>query len=378
MTPPCSRITRVRTATIRCELTTPIHYGNWVIRHREFVLARVDAESGESGFAYCLSREGPIREIVARSIAPIYEGADSSTPSANFYTALWANHAVHAAGIGMRALSVVDIAAWDLAARVAKQSIVDYLGESAARPLPVTAIVGYPPTMSAADVAEQVRGLLARGWRRFKLPISPSVAASVERLEAARAAAADAWIGFDVNMVFRSPEQVLDFEKRVRDLHLGWIEDILPPGDAAAVASVRQNSRTPVAVGDEQGGCYYPEALLTAGAVDVLRIDATTDGGVTRLPEVIAAARARGVPVAPHMFPHIHSRLCAAWGIDAPIEWGVPGTGVHPMDDGLEQPIVSGGLMQPLADEHGFGTLVNREWIEEQSYEDPDGVLDDL
>jgi L-alanine-DL-glutamate epimerase-like enolase superfamily enzyme len=347
------------------------------MRHREFVLVRIDAENGERGFAYCLSREGPVREIVARSIAPVYEGADASTPSASFYTALWTNHAVHAAGIGMRALSVVDIAAWDLAARIASQSIINYLGGTA-RALPVTAIVGYPPSMSAADVAEQVSGLLAQGWRRFKVPISPSVDASVERLEAARSAAPDAWIGFDVNMVFRSTEQVLNFEKRIRGLRLGWIEDVLPPGDAGAVASVRQGSYTPIAVGDEQGGSYYPEALLTAGAVDVLRIDATTDGGVTRLPEVIAAAQARGVPVAPHMFPHVHSRLCAAWGIDAPVEWGIPGTGVHPMDDGLEQPIVSGGLMRSLADDPGFGTLVNLEWIEKQSYEDPDGVLDDL
>lgn len=372
-----NRVMRIRTVTVKCELNTPILYGNWVMRHREFALIRIDADNGASGFAYCLTRDGPIREIVERSIAPIYVGADASTPRAVFYAALWANHAVHAAGIGMRALSVVDIAAWDLAARTAQKSIVEYLG-GLARPLPATAIVGYPPTMGPDEIAKQVSGLIAQGWRRFKVAISPTVEESVERLEAVRSIAPDAWVGFDVNMVFRTPEEVLEFEQRVENLHLGWIEDILPPGDAGAVAAVRRSSHTPIAVGDEQGGSYYPEALLLANAVDVLRVDATTDGGVTRLADVIAAARKRGVSVAPHMFPHVHSRLCAGWGIDAPVEWGVPGTGVHPMDEGLESPVVNDGLMQPLADALGFGTLVNPKWIDEQSYDDPDGALDDL
>ncbi len=110
-------IVSVRTVTIKHMLATPILYGEWVMRHREFALVRIDAGSGLTGFAYCLTRDGPIAEIVARSIAPVYVGSPVAEPEANFYRALWTNHAVHAAGIGMRALSVVDVAAWDLAAR---------------------------------------------------------------------------------------------------------------------------------------------------------------------------------------------------------------------------------------------------------------------
>lgn len=363
--------------TIKHILSEPIHYGNWVMRHREFALVRLDAESGERGFAYCLTRDGPVAEIVQRSIAPVYEGASACLPEDAFYAALWTNHAVHAAGIGMRALSVVDLAAWDLAARTAKSSITSYLG-GALRPLPATAIVGYPPSLSAQDTARQVSALWESGWRRFKVPISPTIEQSIERLEAVRAAVPDAWLGFDINMVFRNAAQVLDFEGRVRHLGLGWIEDVVPPGDARLVARVREQSETPIAMGDEQGGSYFPEALLGTEAIDVLRVDATTDGGCTRLREILGAARERSVRVSPHMFPHVHSRLFAALGVDAPIEWGIPGTGVHPMDDCLEQPVLNDGLMQPLADAPGLGTLVNRAWIEQQEYEDPSGLLDDM
>ena len=37
---------RVRTVTIKHMLATPILYGEWVMRHREFALVRIDSEVG--------------------------------------------------------------------------------------------------------------------------------------------------------------------------------------------------------------------------------------------------------------------------------------------------------------------------------------------
>lgn len=372
------RVTRIRVATIKHQLEVPIHYGRWIMRHREFALLRIDSESGLSGFAYCLTRDGPLQTIVDRTVAPVYVGEPVAEPERTFYSALWTNHAVHAAGIGMRALSLVDIAAWDLAAKLAGLPIEEYLGGQPQR-MPVTAIVGYPPSLSPEDTAGQVRTLWERGWRRFKVPIAPTVDASVARLVAARDAAPDGWIGFDANMVFRSAAEVLAFERQVRHLGLGWIEDLIPPGDAGTVARIREASETPVAMGDEQGGSYHPAALLAAGAVDVVRIDATTNGGITRLRPIMTEITEHGVAFSPHMFPHVHSRVLAALGYtDAPIEWGVPGTGVHPMDDGLVQPAVHDGLMEPLPPEPGLGSLVDLDWISRQDVHDPDGLLADL
>ncbi len=62
-----------------------------------------------------------------------------------------------------------------------------------------------------------------------------------------------------------------------------------------------------------------------------------------------------------------------------PIEWGIPGTGVHPMDDALPQPrLIDGGLMEALPEEPGFGSLVDADWIRSQPHDDPDGILDAL
>ncbi|MDQ3554392.1 MAG: hypothetical protein M3395_08285, partial [Chloroflexota bacterium] len=282
------------------------------------------------------------------------------------------------AGIGMRALSIVDIAAWDLAARVAGKSMAAYLGGER-QPMPVTAIVGYPPSISPGETVDQVRRLRDQGWRRFKLPIAPTQEATLARLRAAREEAPDAWLGVDANMVFRTSAEAIAFGRQLDGLELGWFEDIVPPGDARMVAEIRAGIATPVAMGDEQGGSYHPQALLAFDAVDFVRVDATTNGGITRLRPIVADIVARGKRFAPHMFPHVHSQVLGALGhTDAPIEWGIPGTGVHPMDDPLQQPSVSEGRMAPLPEAPGLGRLVDVDQIAAQAHTDPGGLLQDI
>jgi L-alanine-DL-glutamate epimerase-like enolase superfamily enzyme len=377
--PDADRITGVRAATILHRLEVPIEFGTWVMRHREFFLVRVDSEGGQSGFAYGLTRDGPLAAIVDRTIAPQYVGEPATEPERLFFKALWANNAVHAAGIGMRALSVVDVAAWDLAAKVDGRTMADYLGGEPRR-MPVTGIVGYPPSIGPEATVDQIAALWSAGWRRFKLPIAPTPERSLARLRAAREAFPEAWLGIDANFFHKTAADAIAFGRQLDDLDVGWFEDIVPPGDAEMVRQVREGIRTPVAMGDEQGGSYHPQALLRFDAVDVNRVDATTNGGITRLRPILAAIRERGNAIAPHMFPHVHSQVLGALGYtESPIEWGIPGTGVHPMDDALVQPVVRDGLMDPLPQAPGLGSLVDSAWIAAQEQvADPDGLLADL
>ena len=66
---------------------------------------------------------GPLAAIVERTIAPQYVGEPVADPEGLFYKALWSNNPVHAAGIGMRAMSVVDCAAWDLLCQTASWAL---------------------------------------------------------------------------------------------------------------------------------------------------------------------------------------------------------------------------------------------------------------
>ena len=372
------KITNVRVVTINHVLPVPIVFGSWVFDHREFALVRVDLENGISGFAYGLTRDGPVAAIVHRSIAPCYISRDIEETEALYSEALWSNHAVHAAGIGMRALSLVDIACWDALARHKNISFQELFGGELCK-LPATAIVGYPPTMLPDELATQIEALKKKGWNRFKIPVSPNLELSEARLRAARETAPEDWIGFDLSMTLRTSEAVVEFENRIRDLNLGWLEDVVPPGDAAMVARARSRIQTPIAMGDEQGGSYHPEALLEAKSVDFIRVDATTNGGITGLQKTLSQAKNAGVKVSPHMFPHLHSRLLPIFGFkDVPIEWGIPGTGVHPMDDGLEQPIIENGMLNTLSKSIGLGEIVDYAWVTKQQVSDEQGALMEL
>jgi L-alanine-DL-glutamate epimerase-like enolase superfamily enzyme len=373
-------ITSVDVMTIQAQLPAPVVFGEWIMRTREFALVRVRTDRGVDGLMYTLTRDGAVAEQVRKTIAAIYTGTQIADRERTFTIAWRRSLASHAAGIGLRALSIVDLACWDAAAKLADRSVAGLLG-GINRAMPATAIIGYPPgTMGPEETGAQTAELYAKGWRRFKAPIGGSAERSAARLRAARAAAPDAWLGMDAAWVYEDVDTAAAFIGSIPDVGLGWFEDVFPPGDAGILHRLRDRIDVPIAMGDEQGGSYFPEALIAADAVDVIRVDLTCMGGLTRGRRVIDQALEAGLDFAPHMFPHVHSQVLGALGYtDRPIEWGIPNTGVHPMDDPLPQPVLlEGGLMGPLPEGPGFGHLVDVAWIRSQPFDDPGGILDDL
>lgn len=372
----------ISVATVRAALPGVIRFGDWVMKHREFALVRVRAESGVEGFGFTLTREGPVAATIRQAICHHYVGQafSSAEDVANaFYRCQGSNLAGLSAGIGLRALSIVDLAMHDMLARSAGTSIARYLGGEPAH-MPATAIIGYPPSSMPPDaIKQQIRELRAGGWRRFKIPIALPLEYGAERLLAAREEAGDDWLGMDAAWVFRDVDAALGFLNEVTEARLGWFEDVFPPGDASLLAALRHRSPgIKIAMGDEQGGSYYPEALLLADAVDVVRIDCTCMGGITLVRPMIDACQRAGVDFAPHMFAHVHSQIFGGLGYRVPVEWGVPGTGVDQFADSLTQPVIHDGLMDPLPDVPGFGPLINVPWLREQDIDDPDGLIDSL
>jgi L-alanine-DL-glutamate epimerase-like enolase superfamily enzyme len=372
-----SIIMDVSVATIQGQLPAPVVFGDWIMKQREFAVVRMRTASGQEGWAFTLTRDGAVAEQIRRTIARVYVGTDVADRARTYRTAWRRSLASHCGGVGLRALSIVDLAAWDVAAKLAERSIAEFVG-GGARPMPATAIIGYPPaTVDAQMIARQVSDLSAAGWSRFKAPIAPTFESSTARLRAARSAAPNAWLGCDAAWMFDDVDKAAEFVRSIADVNLGWFEDVFPPGDVLQLAELRSKVETPIAMGDEQGGSYYPQALILAKAVDVVRVDLTCMGGITGGRRVVDECLAAGMRFSAHMFAHVHSQVFAGWGFtDVPIEWGVPWTGVDPYADSLAQPSIgAGGLMQPLPQLAGFGAMLNKDWALSQPHDDPDHVL---
>jgi L-alanine-DL-glutamate epimerase-like enolase superfamily enzyme len=370
-------IADVSVATIQGALPAPVVFGDWIMHHREYAVVRVTTATGHQGWAFTLTRDGAVAEQIRKAITPVYVGQDPAERERLYRVASRRSLASHSAGIGLRALSIVDLAVWDVAAKIADTSIAGLLG-GRNEPMPAAAIIGYPPgLMGPEETGKQTAELYEAGWRRFKAPVAATPQLSAERLRAARANAPDAWIGCDAAWIYDDVDAAAEFVGSIDDVGLGWFEDVFPPGDAALVRMLRDRVSVPIAMGDEQGGSYYPEALLQAGAVDVVRIDLTCMGGISGGRRVIDRCLRAGVEFAPHMFAHVHSQVFAALGFsDVPVEWGVPWTGVDPYADSLTQPGIADGRMAALLEQPGFGSLINLDWAKSQPYDDPDHILE--
>ena len=106
-------IVDVRVAVVCADLPEPIAFGDWLMKRRDFAVVRVELRSGAEGWSFTLSRDGTVADQIRHTIAPIYLGRSAADPEALFAMAKGRSLASHSAGIGLRALSIVDLAVWD-------------------------------------------------------------------------------------------------------------------------------------------------------------------------------------------------------------------------------------------------------------------------
>jgi L-alanine-DL-glutamate epimerase-like enolase superfamily enzyme len=143
-----------------------------------------------------------------------------------------------------------------------------------------------------------------------------------------------------------TPALTLGFAHRVDPGALIWLEDPLPRHDVDLYRQVA--ARLPIAWGERLRLGEHPAPLMAAARPVALTLDVVGCGGLTRAAEIVAAARARGVPVYPHgrsLIPGMH--LAAAFPATVPavefrLQW---------------EPARQLLYAQPCLPEHGLLTL---------------------
>lgn len=307
-----STIARIETATAVLPLPAPLHLGAMTVTRREYSAVRASDAEGVSGVAYCLSREAPMAEIVERLVAAHALGADADDPAATWERMLRGSAIVGRVGLVRRAIGLVDIALWDIAAQRAGEPLWRMLGTGDA-PRDGMLVAAYPSAERAPrDVADEVLAQ-ADGWSQVKISRMPDPA-YMRELFALLGDDLPSGTGLvvDVGFGWRDADEALAEIAQWGDPRLAWLEDPLLPEDAAGCARIRRESGLRVAVGDEVTDPAVLRALVEAGAVDVLRLDVVAIGGVTPARELIAWASNHGVPVSGHVYPEVTAHL----GID--------------------------------------------------------------
>jgi L-alanine-DL-glutamate epimerase-like enolase superfamily enzyme len=213
-------------------------------------------------------------------------------------------------GIAWCALSAVDLALWDLRARLHDVPLVALLPAAHDR-VPVYGSGGFC-SYTLDRLREQLGGWVAQGIPRVKMKLGREPAADPARLDAARAAIGDAELYVDANGAFTAKEAIRWGRRYAADWDVRWFEEPVPSADLDGLRLVREQTPVDVAAGEY---AYVPADFRNLlGCVDCLQADVTRCGGVTGLLRVNGLATAHGVDVSGHCAPQLSAHaLC---GVD--------------------------------------------------------------
>ncbi|WP_110647290.1 enolase C-terminal domain-like protein [Salinicola peritrichatus] len=216
-------------------------------------------------------------------------------------------------GIGSMAIAAVDVALWDLKARLLELPLVTLLG-GVRSSVPVYGSGGFT-SYSEKQLREQLGGWVAAGIPRVKMKIGRRPQDDLARIRAAREAigpAAELYV--DANGAY-SRKQALAKADAFRDYGVSWYEEPVSSDDLAGLRLLRD--RVPggieISAGEYGYDLPYFRRMLEAEAVDVMQADATRCAGITGFLDVAALCDAYNVPLSSHTAPalHMHPGCCA-------------------------------------------------------------------
>jgi L-alanine-DL-glutamate epimerase-like enolase superfamily enzyme len=264
-------------------------------------------------------------------------------------------------GMGMMALSAVDIALWDLKARLLDVSLTGLLGASHAE-VPVYGSGGFT-SYSAERLHDQLSGWVNDGITRVKVKVGRSPGDDAARMDVARKAIGDrAELYVDANGAYSSRKQALDWAYRFRqEWDVTWLEEPVSSADFEGLRLLRD--RGPAGLDIAAGEYGYVLAdfrnLLTAGAVDCLQADVTRCGGITGLLQVAALSAGYGIDVSGHCAPAASLPVLAAIQRLRHLEYFHDHVRLERiLFDGIIEP--RGGVLHPDRSRPGLGLAVKR------------------
>ena len=215
----------------------------------------------------------------------------------------------------MRAISILDIAIWDLNARSAGLPLHDYLGCMNREKVMAYASGGYYlDGKTPADLGREMASYVELGFKAVKMKTGRlSPAEEEKRVAAARAAIGpDGVLMLDVNNGWADLPTALEYTRRFEPYDPYWIEEPFLPDAIDLHARLAPLTSMTIATGEIETGRWRFRELIAAGGAEILQADAAVCGGVSEWRRIAAHADSCGVTVCPHWFHDLHAHLVAA------------------------------------------------------------------
>jgi L-alanine-DL-glutamate epimerase-like enolase superfamily enzyme len=389
------RITKITTAVIEANF--------------DWTLVRVDTDEGVSGLGECFCAPGLTATI--RDLAALLDGEDPRQIEPLVQKLYLATAHVSWGGTVYHAISGIEAALWDLAARALDVPLWQLFGGcfrervrvyadchagDALTSLSATLVSRHLPWMGAAPnepfeyhwspraqaevfnpdaYAGRAKEMVDQGFTALKfdldLPLLPHEdlyartisAAQMERqvaiAEATVAAAAPADVAFDLHWRY-APSDALRLAEALEHLPILWLEDPTPPQDLRSVADISARTTTPIATGENLYRLGGFATLIEYGGVDILAPDIQKVGGLSEVRKIAAYGDVHTRPVAPHNISGpigtlASAHVCASIPNFLVLEWHAASVPFFDELVTLGRPVIADGYID-LPDAPGIGT----------------------
>ena len=274
-------------------------------RFHGWLIVEIFTDAGHVGLGNAALAPRLVKQTIDLYLAPLLLGADPFDAEFLWQHMYRKTMAFGRKGVGMTAISAVDIAIWDILGKACGQPVFKLLGGRTKKRIPVYASRLYSQPLE--QLAEEASKYKKAGYRAMKLRFgwgpmdgAAGMQKNVELLRTVRQTVgddvdimADAYMGWS-----------LDYAKRmiplIEPFRLRWLEEPVLPDEACGYAALKAMGRVPIAGGEHSFTLYEFRDLLDRQALDYIQFDTNRVGGITQARKIAALAEAHGVPVIPH------------------------------------------------------------------------------
>ncbi len=278
---------------------------------QDALIVRVETDAGITGIGEVDSSpmavkgaiEGPYSHTAAAGLASLVVGEDPFETEKIWQKMYRGNIYGGRRGVGIHAMSGIDIALWDIKGKALGMPVWKLLGGGFHNSIRCYASSLFGPTpKKTGDLARRYRdqgfGAVKFGWD----PMGQDEKTDIALVREARQGLGDdADLLIDAGLVWDSKTA----QQRARafsDFNIFWLEEPLRPDDYEGYRKLAESTTVRIAAGEEESNRQSFVDLMDRGKIDVVQVDLTRCGGFTEAMKISSLAWDRGLPVANHGF----------------------------------------------------------------------------
>lgn len=285
------------------QLPGPIGNSTGFFDRREAFVLRVEGEGGISGWGEASAVQQAVSGYIRQKLAKLVLGKPAHETGRR-YAEMTEGFGYDRQGTAMLAVSAVDMALHDAAAREQGISIATMLGGRLRDRVPAYASGPFfqPQGDPYRDFERDAEALLKRNFKAIKprCGFTPEADGRMA-LALRRLLGWDNALMVDINQGYTAAAAV-ESARHMQEAGLLWIEEPVRPDDIPGYLRMAEATSTAIAGGESLSTLAGFRDFLAAGCVSVLQPDLSICGGYTGFRKVATLAEAYGVPVMPHVF----------------------------------------------------------------------------